>query len=184
MKHETRTIMKTLLKLSPLGRCVIGYGNVCAPVAAPWVFLFGLLFLIGGQEASAQPYSMDWHSMDGGGGRSVGGSYAVEGTVGQPDAGVHTGAGWRVEGGFWSAFAAVPSPGSPELTIVRVGFQVEIRWAAAFGGLFQLERSPGLGAQADWNPESTPPVQEGAMNVVRLPLQPGFHFFRLSRLAQ
>lgn len=122
--------------------------------------------------------------MDGGGGVSTGGNYAVAGSVGQPDAGLHSGPGWSVDGGFWSAFAALPTLGAPQLTIVRVGSQVEIRWSSTFGGLFQLERSPGLGTTADWNPENTAPSQEGAMNVVRLPLQPGFHFFRLRRLAQ
>ena len=35
----------------------------------------------------AQNFSLDWWTMDGGGGTSTGGVYSVTGTVGQPDAG-------------------------------------------------------------------------------------------------
>jgi len=33
------------------------------------------------------PLSIDWHTIDGGGGTSSGGVYSVVGTIGQPDAG-------------------------------------------------------------------------------------------------
>jgi hypothetical protein len=35
----------------------------------------------------AQNYSIDWFTIDGGGGTSTGGVYSVSGTIGQPDAG-------------------------------------------------------------------------------------------------
>ena len=38
-------------------------------------------------NASAQSYAIDWHTIDGGGGTSTGGVYAVSGTIGQHDAG-------------------------------------------------------------------------------------------------
>src|SRR5437899_2475559 len=37
-------------------------------------------------SAHAQSYSIDWFTIDGGGGTSTGGVYQVSGTVGQPDA--------------------------------------------------------------------------------------------------
>ena len=37
--------------------------------------------------ALAQTYSIDWYTIDGGGGTSTGGVYSVSGTIGQPDAG-------------------------------------------------------------------------------------------------
>ena len=37
--------------------------------------------------AYAQTYSIDWSTIDGGGGTSTGGVYSVSGTIGQPDAG-------------------------------------------------------------------------------------------------
>jgi len=36
--------------------------------------------------ASAQPYSIDWYTIDGGGGVSSGGTYSLSGIIGQPDA--------------------------------------------------------------------------------------------------
>ena len=47
-------------------------------------------------------YSVDWFSVDGGGGESTGGSYQLEGSIGQPDAhGAASGGTYQVEGGFW-----------------------------------------------------------------------------------
>ena len=52
--------------------------------------------------AAAQPLTIPWSTLDGGGGLSSGGSYSVTGTVGQPDAGppMHGGR-FTVRGGFW-----------------------------------------------------------------------------------
>ena len=67
-------------------------------------------------QASGQ-YSLDWSTIDGGGGASTGGVYSVTGTIGQPDAGQMSGGTYTLQGGFWSVVAVVPSPGAPTLTI-------------------------------------------------------------------
>ena len=56
-------------------------------------------------------YSLDWFTVDGGGGTSTssGGNYSVSGTIGQPDAGTLTGGGYTVQGGFWGGLAASSS---------------------------------------------------------------------------
>lgn len=65
----------------------------------------------------AQTYSINWHTMDGGGGTSTGGVYSVSGTVGQPDAGIAmTGGNFSLTGGFWSLLA-IQTIGAPRLTI-------------------------------------------------------------------
>ncbi len=47
-------------------------------------------------------YEIRWHTIDGGGGRSTGGDYAVVGTIGQPDADtVMEGDDYTLSGGFW-----------------------------------------------------------------------------------
>ena len=46
-------------------------------------------------------YSLDWFTVDGGGGTSTGGSYSLSGTIGQPDAGARTGGIYALAGGFW-----------------------------------------------------------------------------------
>lgn len=49
----------------------------------------------------AGDFSIDWHTIDGGGGTSVGGDFELSGTIGQPDAGVLTGGDFELVGGFW-----------------------------------------------------------------------------------
>jgi hypothetical protein len=62
-------------------------------------------------------YSVDWSTIDGGGGTSTGGVYSVTGTIGQPDAGKMSGGNFTLDGGFWGLVAAVQTPGAPWLTI-------------------------------------------------------------------
>ena len=59
------------------------------------------IILIIGTSAQAQPYSITLWTVDGGGGTSAGGSYALSGTIGQPDAGVLSGGTYSLIGGFW-----------------------------------------------------------------------------------
>jgi hypothetical protein len=54
------------------------------------------------QAKSGSGYELSWWTADGGGGRLNGGGLVVQGTVGQPDASVLTGSGYRLMGGFWS----------------------------------------------------------------------------------
>jgi len=52
-------------------------------------------------------YDLTWSTVDGGGYTwSEGGGYALGGTVGQPDAGVLSGGGYTLAGGFWAGGAA------------------------------------------------------------------------------
>ena len=45
-------------------------------------------------------YSIDWHTIDGGGGTSTNGQYSLTGTIGQPDAGTMSGGNFTLQGGF------------------------------------------------------------------------------------
>ena len=69
-----------------------------------------------GASASAQNYSIDWFTIDGGGGTSTGGVYAVTGTIGQPDAGQMTGGRYSMTGGLWGMVSVIQTPGAPRLT--------------------------------------------------------------------
>jgi len=52
-------------------------------------------------------YDLTWSTIDGGGYTfSEGGGYSLGGTVGQPDAGVLSGGGYTLAGGFWPGGAA------------------------------------------------------------------------------
>jgi hypothetical protein len=47
-------------------------------------------------------FDLTWSTIDGGGGRSSGGSYLVSGTIGQADAGaLNDGSNFTLNGGFW-----------------------------------------------------------------------------------
>lgn len=50
---------------------------------------------------SGGEYDLSWSTIDGGGGRSTGGTYTVGGTLGQPDAGELSGGDYVLRGGFW-----------------------------------------------------------------------------------
>lgn len=47
-------------------------------------------------------YDLTWYTIDGGGAMfTSGGDFELSGTIGQPDAGVLTGGGFQLTGGFW-----------------------------------------------------------------------------------
>ncbi len=70
--------------------------------------LCALLLLIAVTALAAGDYQIDWWTVDGGGGssQSAGGQYALNGTIGQPDAGSASGGGYTVSGGFWQGIGA------------------------------------------------------------------------------
>ncbi|TWT44089.1 hypothetical protein RAS1_04960 [Phycisphaerae bacterium RAS1] len=61
------------------------------------------VLLAASTPALAQPFEIDWSTIDSGGGmNSTGGSFEVSGTIGQPDAGsAMTGGSFSLVGGFW-----------------------------------------------------------------------------------
>src|SRR5437870_6981788 len=105
-----------------------------------------LLLLLLPASSLAQNYSMDWFTVDGGGGTSTGGVYAVSGTIGQPDAGgAMTGGSYSVDGGFWSLYA-VQTPGAPLLSISYAGNQAIVSWPIlATGWTLQTNNNLGTG---------------------------------------
>jgi len=59
------------------------------------------LLLVSGVVLAAGSYDLSWHTVDGGGGESSGGTYTLHGTAGQPDAGTLSGGTYSLSGGFW-----------------------------------------------------------------------------------
>lgn len=133
-----------------------------------------LLLAAFGLRVLAQ-YAIQWHTIDGGGGTSTGGLYAVTGTIGQPDAGAMSGGNFTLTGGFWAFAVAVQTPHAPYLTIVASGPGVAtISWTPATPG-FVLQESPGL-APAGWTNSPS-----GATNPVVVPAAGPTKFYRLHR---
>ena len=140
-----------------------------------------LLLLAGSLLSHAQsggPWAITSSTLDGGGTRSIGGAWALTGTIGQPDATAlkSTGGVWTVQGGFWPG--TVAEPGGPVLTIAPLGVtRVSVAWSSAAVG-HKLQYSTDLSAWTDY-PGLT---ITGASSIV-WPLANGpRYFFRLKTL--
>lgn len=126
----------------------------------------------------AQTYSIDWHTIDGGGGTSTGGVYSVSGTIGQPDAGgPMTGGNYSVTGGFWSLYA-VQTPGAPALRIFLTTTNTAIvAWpAASTGWTLQSNTNP---ASTNWVNVTNAIAVVASENQVTIAPAAGNRFFRL-----
>jgi hypothetical protein len=96
--------------------------------AGVFLSLFTALVMIA-SFARAQSYSLEWFTIDGGGGNSTGGGYSLSGTIGQPDAGGPlTGGNFTLTGGFWSFLSVVQTPGAPALNIALTTTNTALIW--------------------------------------------------------
>ena len=139
-----------------------------------------LLFACAGfvSTVAAQNYSIDWFTIDGGGGTSAGGAFSLSGTVGQPDASAQpmTGGGFSLTGGFWSLFA-VQTPGAPLLTIRRAGAGgVIVEWPSDSPG-FSLQQSEGV--NGEWATVPQLVSDNGTHKSVTVNPAAGNRFYRL-----
>jgi len=126
----------------------------------------------------AQDFSIDWFTIDGGGGASTGGVYSVTGTVGQPDAGSMSGGNYSIDGGFWGIVAAVQTPGAPLLRIVLTATNaVVVAWPAPAAG-FLLQQSTSLHT-TNWASVTNVPVSVSDENQVIVSAPVGSRFYRL-----
>ena len=89
-----------------------------------------LLAIFNGPPASGQ-YELSCYTIDGGGGRSIGGDFTLTGTIGQPDAAYSSGGNFELLGGFW--------PGGP---LCFVDF-------ASFAKFAEYWLETGIGLPAD-----------------------------------
>jgi len=110
-----------------------------------WLFCFCLLpsaFIL---RVSGQTYTVDWYKIAGGGGTSTGGTYQVNGTIGQPDASLAmSGGSYSVTGGFWSLISVVQMPGLPKLIITHGGNTVTVSWPDAATNTYTLQQNATL----------------------------------------
>jgi len=170
--------MKTRLNVGHLSRLSLGLGTS----QAGWKpFLLGAALLLA-VPAVAQQYSIDWHTVDGGGGTSTGGVYSVSGTIGQPDASQQTMSGgpYSVTGGFWAIYA-VQTPGAPYLTIMRSNTAVVVSWPLPADGWLLEWTNRVDGVSAPW-PQIPPPYQTNGSNLqFTEPFPAGNRFYRLHK---
>lgn len=147
MKHLKfiATLLFALVRSGASGRFSRAFGFFCRFRHAS-----ALLVLAFPLTGHAQSYSVDWWTIDGGGGTSTGGVYSVSGTTGQPDAGgPMTGGSYSIVGGFWVLPGAVQTVNGPTLTITAAqpGYAL-ISWSPNTPG-FVLQETPEL-SPANW----------------------------------
>jgi hypothetical protein len=138
---------------------------------------FHIAFLLLTFTASAQ-YSIDWFTVDGGGGTSTGGVYAVSGTIGQPDTGKMSGGNFTLDGGFWGIIAAVQTPGAPLLTITRSNNFAIVSWPDTATS-FRLENNSNLALTNDWATAPQVRSTNAGQISVTVPATTGNNFYRL-----
>ena len=103
--------------------------------------------------AFGQTFSIDWFTIDGGGGTSTGGVFSMHGTVGQPDAGTMSGGNFSLTGGFWGAIQTSP----PVPTVIEVWVingEVHLRFNGIPGQVYEIERAQFV--TGPWRPNGQP----------------------------
>jgi hypothetical protein len=129
---------------------------------------------------SAQPYSIDWFKVAGGGGTSTGGNYSLSGTVGQADAGTMTGGQYGLIGGYWAIIGVVPTPGAPLLQIAKTATNTVIVWWPSPSTGFILQQNPVLGT-TNWTTAPQIPVDNGTTKTIVVNPPVGNLFYRLKK---
>jgi len=142
------------------------------------VLLLSFLLLFVAPCLRAQNYSIDWFTIDGGGGTSTGGVFSVSGTIGQPDAGHMSGGNYTLDGGFWGIIAAVQTPGAPTLRIFRTTTNtVVLAWPVS-PTVFSLQQETNLSIP-NWGPVTNSSSVVGSENQVIITAPAGNRFYRL-----
>ena len=109
------------------------------------ILLIGATVLLA-PGAGAQ-FAIDWFTMDGGGGTSAGGAYALSGTIGQPDAGKLTGGNYTLVGGFWRV---IQQSDLPLLKIRQQAGKLVLSWPADVSGVTLQAATQLAPGGADW----------------------------------
>ena len=162
---------------------------VCSPSARElaqsktWRPFIAALVLAAWPLAStfAQSYSIDWFTLDGGGGTSTNGQYSLTGTIGQPDAGAMSGGIFTLVGGFWGMIAAVQTPGAPALTVTHSNTAVVVSWPSPAEGWLLHATTNLVSAGSVWT-EIPGPYSSNGANLQFTELVPaGNKFYRLHK---
>jgi hypothetical protein len=129
----------------------------------------------------AQPYSIVWSRITGGGGSSTGGLYQVSGTVGQHDAGVMSGGNYFLAGGFWSLLSVGQTPGAPLLSITFTSTNTAmVSWPSPSTG-FNLQQNTNSIGTANWSTVVSGIQDNGTIKYLIVTPPTGNRFYRLTK---
>ena len=145
----------------------------------PSCFVIFLSLLALATSVTAQTYSIDWSKISAGGGTSTGGVYAVNGTIGQHDAGTPmSGGNFSLTGGFWSFLSLVQTPGAPLLSIRYTTTNTAVvSWPSPSTG-YNLQSATDLGL-SNWINSALSPSDDGTNRFLIVNPPTGNGFFRL-----
>jgi len=132
--------------------------------------------LLLGRPAVARSYSIDWHTIAGGGGTSTNGSWQISGTIGQPEAsGTLTGGGYSLAGGYVGVIAPVQDTyvAGPGGTISGVSSQL-VNYGAS-GAAVTAVPSPGY-QFVGWSDGVTTPTRTDLNETANLSVSAIFTF--------
>jgi hypothetical protein len=153
--------------------------NIHPSARSKLAFLVGALALAAfAFPIPAQQYSISWHKVSGGGGTSSNSPFAVNGTIGQQDAGkTMSGGNFSVTGGFWALYA-VQTAGAPALGIMlTTNNTVEVYWPSPSTG-WNLQVSTNL-ATTNWEAPSESTNNNGTINYIIVNPPTGNRYYRL-----
>ncbi len=140
---------------------------------------FFLSVIVSATSLLAQSYSIDWYTIDGGGGTSTGGVYSVTGTIGQPDAGTMSGGNYTLQGGFWGVVAAVQTPGAPFLTVFRTTTNtVAVSWPSPSTD-WTLQQNTNSVSSVNWSNVTSGILDNGTTKTLIANPPAGNRFYRL-----
>jgi hypothetical protein len=141
--------------------------------------LLSLIALLWTVTAWSQPFTVDWFTSDSGGATSTGGTYALTGTIGQPDAATSSGGSFTLSGGFWSALQGRTEP-NPELrvTALNSGNQVQFSWSGNLSG-FKLQQTSALKSPIAWQDVAGSPTVSAGEYRLTIQMDAAARFFRL-----
>lgn len=145
------------------------------------IFPLCLLLWLASCLPTCAQYAIDWHTIDGGGGTSTGGIYAVSGTIGQPDAGRMSGGEFTVEGGFWGVVAAVETGGAPLLSICCTATNtIAVSWPSPSTGWNLQQNTVGV-SSVNWSNVTAGIHDDGAIRTLILNPSLDNRFYRLHK---
>lgn len=131
------------------------------------------IILAGTAIAAMAQYSINWSTIDGGGGTMSGGSYTLRGTIGQPDADNSYGGDYAVRGGFWAPMA-IQVGDAPWLNILCTnGVDVVVSWIPADSGWVLQET---INLQTNWTDSVSGPTNPATISATE-----AAEFYRLRR---
>ena len=145
----------------------------CYKALSFYLLIFGFCVRALGQ------YSIDWSTIDGGGGASTGGVFQVSGTIGQPDAGRMNGGNFSIDGGFWGIIAVVQTHGAPALTILRTTTNtVVVSWPSPSTG-WTLQQNTNSVSSVNWSNAPGTIQDDGTTRTLTVNPPTGNRFYRL-----